>query len=110
MDALRVFVIKLFLKNCNATFTEILESCQKINIFFISHKKFLKIFYKPIFLRQLLTFPLNYFKIHIYLLCHILFRNSSSLFLSFFSFFFFFKEKISAIILISKLQNSWHGK
>ena len=59
MGIFRIIINKLFYKNFITIFTENIKGCKKkINCFF-SYKKFLKIFYKLMFLRYLLTF-LNY--------------------------------------------------
>ena len=60
MGIFKIIVNKLFYKNFITIFTENIKSCKKkLIVFFFTYKKFLKIFYKLMFLRYLLTF-LNY--------------------------------------------------
>ena len=59
MGIFRIIVNKLFYKNFITIFIENIKNCKKKLIVFFSYKKFLKIFYKLMFLRYLLTF-LNY--------------------------------------------------
>ena len=59
MGIFRIIVNKLFYKNFITIFIENIKNYKKKLIVFFSYKKFLKIFYKLMFLRYMLTF-LNY--------------------------------------------------
>ena len=59
MNTFKFYINEPFKKTFNTTFMRNIK-IEKKNPFF-SHKKFLKIFYKPMPLRHLLTFSIIYF-------------------------------------------------